>query len=122
MPRDDSAIPAAAYRPSSFAWTALGPAVFVVFWSSGFIAAKAGLPYAGPLTFLAVRFAIVVGLIGERGREVKEFIEDILGAEGLARSVVVAARTRLGTPALARIHKPAMPVQRLVVAVAAARV
>ena len=34
---------------------------------------------------------IVVGLIGERGREVKEFIEDILGATGRARSVVVAA-------------------------------
>ncbi|MEO8118253.1 MAG: flagellar protein export ATPase FliI [Rhodoferax sp.] len=34
---------------------------------------------------------IVVGLIGERGREVKEFIEDILGAEGRARAVVVAA-------------------------------
>ncbi|HET9642787.1 MAG TPA: flagellar protein export ATPase FliI [Burkholderiaceae bacterium] len=34
---------------------------------------------------------IVVGLIGERGREVKEFIEDILGDDGLKRSVVVAA-------------------------------
>ena len=34
---------------------------------------------------------IVVGLIGERGREVKEFIEDILGDAGRARSVVVAA-------------------------------
>jgi len=34
---------------------------------------------------------IVVGLIGERGREVKEFIEDILGEDGLKRAVVVAA-------------------------------
>ena len=34
---------------------------------------------------------IVVGLIGERGREVKEFIEQNLGHEGRARSVVVAA-------------------------------
>jgi len=34
---------------------------------------------------------IVVGLIGERGREVKEFIEDILEEQGRARSVVVAA-------------------------------
>ncbi|HMY06054.1 MAG TPA: FliI/YscN family ATPase, partial [Accumulibacter sp.] len=34
---------------------------------------------------------IVVGLIGERGREVKEFIEQILGEDGLRRAVVVAA-------------------------------
>ena len=33
---------------------------------------------------------VVVGLVGERGREVREFIEDSLGPEGLKRSVVVA--------------------------------
>ncbi|MEA2103747.1 MAG: FliI/YscN family ATPase [Candidatus Cloacimonadota bacterium] len=32
----------------------------------------------------------VIGLIGERGREVKEFVENILGPEGLKRSIVVA--------------------------------
>jgi flagellum-specific ATP synthase len=45
---------------------------------------------------------IVVGLIGERGREVKEFIEQILGAVGLARSVVVAAPA--DTPPLLRLQ------------------
>lgn len=34
---------------------------------------------------------VVVGLIGERGREVKEFIEEILGPEGRKRAVVIAA-------------------------------
>jgi flagellum-specific ATP synthase len=34
---------------------------------------------------------IVIGLVGERGREVQEFLADDLGPEGLARSVVVVA-------------------------------
>lgn len=34
---------------------------------------------------------VVIGLIGERGREVKEFVEDTLGVDGLRRSVVVVA-------------------------------
>ena len=34
---------------------------------------------------------IVIGMIGERGREVREFVEDVLGPEGLARAVVVVA-------------------------------
>src|SRR5690554_1129599 len=45
----------------------------------------------GMMTRFTEAEIIVVGLVGERGREVKEFIEEILGTEGLARSVVVAS-------------------------------
>jgi flagellum-specific ATP synthase len=45
---------------------------------------------------------VVVGLIGERGREVREFVETILGREGLERSVVVAAPA--DSPPLLRLH------------------
>ncbi len=44
----------------------------------------------------------VVGLIGERGREVKEFVQDILGEEGMKRAVVVAAPA--DAPPLIRMH------------------
>jgi drug/metabolite transporter (DMT)-like permease len=39
---------------------ATAPALFVTFWSTGFIGARFGLPYIEPLTFLAVRMAFVV--------------------------------------------------------------
>jgi drug/metabolite transporter (DMT)-like permease len=41
---------------------AFAPAIFVVLWSTGFIGAKLGLPYAEPLTFLLLRFALLVAL------------------------------------------------------------
>jgi FliI/YscN family ATPase len=44
----------------------------------------------------------VIGLIGERGREVRGFIEDDLGVEGLARSVVVASTS--DNPPLVRVR------------------
>jgi type III secretion protein N (ATPase) len=46
----------------------------------------------------------VICLVGERGREVREFVEDALGPEGLARSVVVAATS--DQPALVRRAAP----------------
>jgi flagellum-specific ATP synthase len=45
---------------------------------------------------------VVVGLIGERGREVKEFVENILGEEGRRRAVVVASPA--DNPPLLRMH------------------
>lgn len=44
----------------------------------------------GMMTRYSKADVIVVGMIGERGREVKEFIENILGEEGMQRAVVVA--------------------------------
>lgn len=42
------------------AWIAVMPGVFVVLWSTGFIGAKYGLPYAEPFTFLLVRFSVLI--------------------------------------------------------------
>jgi len=49
----------AARAPAPF----LVPGLFVLLWSSGFIGAKLGLPYAEPLTFLSLRFACVLALM-----------------------------------------------------------
>ncbi len=60
----------------------------------------------GMMTRFTEADVIVVGLIGERGREVKEFIQNILGQDGLARSVVVAAPA--DSPPLMRLHGAAL--------------
>jgi drug/metabolite transporter (DMT)-like permease len=39
------------------AWLRAMPAVFVLIWSTGFVVAKYGLPFAPPLSFLAIRYA-----------------------------------------------------------------
>ncbi len=56
----------------------------------------------GMMTLYTNADVIVVGLIGERGREVKEFVQNILGEEGLKRAVVVA--TPADNPPLMRLH------------------
>ncbi|MGA7143983.1 MAG: FliI/YscN family ATPase [Desulfobacterales bacterium] len=56
----------------------------------------------GMIARYTVADVIVIALIGERGREVREFIERNLGKEGLKKSVVVAATS--DSPALARIR------------------
>lgn len=40
------------------------PALFVLLWSTGFIGAKFGLPYAEPFTFLLLRFGVVIAILG----------------------------------------------------------
>ncbi len=56
----------------------------------------------GMMTRYTQADVVVVGLIGERGREVKEFVEDILGDSGMQRAVVVAAPA--DTSPLMRLH------------------
>jgi drug/metabolite transporter (DMT)-like permease len=67
--------------------TAAAPVVFVLLWSTGFVGAKYGLPYAEPFTFLALRLALAGALLG------------VLTA--LTRSALPSTRGRYGRAAVA---------------------
>ena len=49
--------------PTPSLLTRLTPLLFVLLWSTGFIGAKYGLPYAEPLTFLVARYVLVIGVM-----------------------------------------------------------
>ncbi len=55
--------PSTSVAASATGLSRLTPLLFVALWSTGFIGAKFGLPYAEPLTFLAIRYAIVLVLM-----------------------------------------------------------
>lgn len=66
--------------------------------------AGSGVGKSTILSMLAQRITtdvVVIGMIGERGREVREFVEKVLGPEGMKRTVIVAA-TSDRSPALRR--------------------
>ncbi len=56
----------------------------------------------GMMTRFTKADVVVVGLIGERGREVKDFVDNILGEQGMQRAVVVASPA--DSPPLMRMH------------------
>ena len=55
---------AATRGPGGAGWLRAMPAVFVLIWSTGFIVARYGMPYAPPLKFLAVRYALSLVCFG----------------------------------------------------------
>ena len=50
--------------PPADAFARFAPALFVLLWSTGFIGARFGLPYAEPMTFMWYRYSIVSALLG----------------------------------------------------------
>lgn len=66
----------------------LAPPIFVLLWSTGFIGAKLGAPYAEPFTFLSLRFAIVALILMIVVRATKA---PVLSLEEKLRSMVAGA-------------------------------
>ena len=56
--------PTAAEQSRPPRWLALAPIAFLLLWSGGYTGVKAALPYIAPINMLAVRYAIVVSLLG----------------------------------------------------------
>jgi drug/metabolite transporter (DMT)-like permease len=48
---------------SSPLWSYAAPAIFILLWSGGFTALRAGLAYAEPITYLALRYAVVLAVL-----------------------------------------------------------
>jgi drug/metabolite transporter (DMT)-like permease len=51
------------HQPAKPLWLIAAPAIFLVLWSGGFSVAKLGLLYSEPLTFLALRYAVVLAIL-----------------------------------------------------------
>ena len=86
-------MPTAAHASRQLAF----PFLFVLLWSTGFIAAKYGLAYAPPLTFLLYRFVLVVALMGIFAMATRAVWPATLKEVG--HIAVSAWRVRTGTPA-----------------------
>ena len=60
----DDPAPAPVARPTDNAvWSLGAPAMLIFLWSTGFVGAKWGLPYAEPFTFVAIRFALAAVIL-----------------------------------------------------------
>ena len=59
----ETAAPGTAEPAATLGWSVGMPALLVFLWSTGFIGAKFGLPYAEPFTFVAIRFAIAAAIL-----------------------------------------------------------
>jgi drug/metabolite transporter (DMT)-like permease len=55
---ETTAAPTTTPSARQFSFAALAPVIFVLLWSTGFIASKYGLPYAEPFTYLSIRFLL----------------------------------------------------------------